>query len=230
MRHSIYSVFFEQAASLEAEERYDAALALYYQVHRWAPHDAELWLRMGVLSFLTTDAAWLKRVGLDATHLADMGAVNSDVYLSRAVELAPDWPPGRFWRGWVRHRVFGDTPGALADLTHCIAHQPRLAYAHAALARVAMQGEPRDSAKAVAALLQATAALPESPRLHYDLGACLAATDDLDGARAAFRRAMSAPGLGAPDGVGARHLADEFHATPESITALVRRYYSDVLA
>ena len=58
MRHSIHSVFYDQAEAHEAAGRYPEALALYYQVHRWAPDDPDLWLRLGVLSFLTTDADW----------------------------------------------------------------------------------------------------------------------------------------------------------------------------
>lgn len=229
MRHSLHSVFFDQAASHEAAGRYEAALALYYQAHRWAPLDPELWLRLGVLSFLTTDPAWLAHTGQEASHRGDMGAVNADVYLSRAVELAPDWAPGRFWRGWVRHRLFQDAPGARADLAGAIAAAPQLAYAHAALARVTIANDPADARVAAAALERAIAALPESPRLHYDLGACLARLDDRDGARSAFRRAMNAPGLAAPEGVGGRHLAETFHADPESIAGLVQRYYADIL-
>jgi Flp pilus assembly protein TadD len=229
VRHSLHSVFFDQAVSHEAAERYEAALALYYQAHRWAPHDPELWLRLGVLSFLTTDPIWLATTGQEASHLADMGAVNADVYLSRAVELAPDWAPGRFWRGWVRHRLFQDADGARADLAVAVDAAPQLAYAHAALARVAIADDPADAPGAVSALERAIAALPESPRLHYDLGACLARLDDRDGARQAFRRAMNARGLAAPEGVGARHLAETFHADAESIATLVRRFYADIL-
>jgi tetratricopeptide (TPR) repeat protein len=229
VRHSLHSVFFDQAATHEAAGRYEAALALYYQAHRFAPHDPELWLRLGVLSFLTTDPAWLAVTGQEATHRGDMGAVNADVYLSRAVELAPDWAPGRFWRGWVRHRLFQDTQGARADLAQAIASAPRLAYAHAALARVAIADEPADAREAAASLERAIAALPESPRLHYDLGTCLARLDDRDGARQAFRRAMNAPGLSAPEGVGAGHLAATFHADADAIATLVQRYYADIL-
>jgi hypothetical protein len=71
MRHSVHSIFFDQADAHEAAERWHKALELLYQVQRWAPEDPSLWRRMGVLSFLTADRDWLERVGLEGTHHGD---------------------------------------------------------------------------------------------------------------------------------------------------------------
>jgi Flp pilus assembly protein TadD len=229
MRHSIHSVFYDQAEAHEAAGRYQDALALYYQVHRWANADADLWLRLGVLSFLTTDAGWLRESGLEGSHVGDMGAVNADVYLARAVELAPDAAQARFWRGWVRHRLFGDTDGALADLGAAVRLRPQSPYAHAALGRIELAREDGDAQVAAERLRQALAVLPESGRLHYDLGACLARQEQADAARQAFRQAVACGALAAPTGVGGRHLGSEFHAEPAAIATLVQRYYADIM-
>ncbi|MFN3430558.1 MAG: tetratricopeptide repeat protein [Candidatus Sericytochromatia bacterium] len=229
MRHSIHSVFYDQAEAHEAGGRYEDALALYYQVHRWASADADLWLRMGVLSFLTTDAGWLQARGLDGSHVGDMGAVNADVYLSRAVELAPDHAPARFWRGWVRHRLFGDTEGAVTDLAVAVRERPQFAYAQAALGRIELRREGGEAGVAAERLKLAIASLPESGRLHYDMGACLARLEQRDAAREAFRQAVRCGGLAVPTGVGGRHLGEEFHAAPGAIAELVQRYYADIV-
>ena len=113
MRHSIHSIFFDQAAEHEAHERYDEALNLLYQVHRWAAEDPELWLRMGVLSFLMTDRGWLARVGKTDAHLADMGTVNARLYLAEA-RARGEGPRFAFWEGWVRHALYQDAAGAPA--------------------------------------------------------------------------------------------------------------------
>lgn len=229
MRHSLYAVFYDQAEAHEAAGRYEDALALYYQAHRWAPADAGLWLRLGVLSFLMTDAEWLRRAGHEGTHMADMGALNADVYLERAARLDPDLAQARFWRGWVRLRLFADEAGAQSELEAALERSPRLAYAHAAMARLELARDDGDPAAAVPMLERAIAALPESPRLHYDLGACHARLEQADAARAAFRRAMNAGVLAVPAGPGGRHLADEFHGEPMAIAGLVMRFYSDMM-
>lgn len=229
MRHSLHSVFYDQAEAHEAAGRYEDALALYYQAHRWAPTDAGLWLRLGVLSFLMTDMEWLRRTGREGTHLADMGALNADVYLERASWLEPGSAQVRFWRGWVRMRLFADEAGARAELETALEHAPRLAYAHAALARLELSRDDADPARAVPMFERAIAALPESPRLHYDLGACHARLEHTDAARVAFHNAMNAGVLAVPAGPGGRHLADEFHGEPLAIAERVMRYYSDIM-
>lgn len=229
MRHSIYSIFFDQAAAHEAAERYDEALALLYQVHRWAPEDPELWLRMGVLSFLMTDRDWLVRVGKLETHLADMGAVNASLYLERARALGPSDPRYAFWLGWVRHRLYQDPQGARAALERALELDPRHPYAHAALARIEMATAAEGyEGRAIAHLEAAVGRLPESARFHYDLGACLAGVDRLAEARAAFARARACAALPlAADAMG-RFLAAEFHADGATVGALADRLYPHI--
>lgn len=225
MRHSVYSIFFDQAAAHEAAERYDEALYLLYQVHRWAPEDAGLWLRMGVLSFLMTDRGWLTRSGKVDGYLADMGAVNARVYIERACSLAPDDPQMAFWLGWVRHALYQDTEGAREALTRAIA-LGAYPYAHAALARVAMaEAAPGYEEVALGELGRAIALLPESARFHYDQGACLAGLGREPEARAAFARGSACPALPAVPGAMGRYLNDEFHADGPAITALVETLY-----
>lgn len=226
MRHSVHSIFYDQAADHEAAERYDEALTMLYQVHRWVPQDPDLWLRMGVLSFLVTDRAWLERHDKAGTPLADMGAVNADLYLGRACELAPERAMAHFWRGWVRHALYQDGAGAREHLERALACEPGLPYAHAALARLALTEAPE---RAEAHVREAIARLPESARFHYDLGTCLARQDRRAEARAAFLAAMAAPELPPAEGALGRYLAGEFHATAEETGAWARRFYSDVL-
>jgi hypothetical protein len=116
LRHSVHSIFFDQADAHEAAGCYDQALALLYQVHRWSPDDPALWLRMGILSFRIADRAWLVAAGLDGSYHGDMGAINADVYCKQAAELAPDDPRGPFWRGWTRWLRFQDPCTAKALL------------------------------------------------------------------------------------------------------------------
>src|SRR3989338_4198379 len=134
MRHSVHSIFFDQADAHEAGERWHQALELLYQVQRWAPEDPALWLRMGVLSFLMADRAWLERAGLAGSHLGDMGAINADVYLERAANLAPQDPQAPFWRGWARLKLYQDVAGARALLATSVRRDANWPYAHAALA------------------------------------------------------------------------------------------------
>ncbi|HEY9723242.1 MAG TPA: tetratricopeptide repeat protein, partial [Oscillatoriaceae cyanobacterium] len=199
MRHSIHSLFYDQASAHEAEERYDAAIALYYQVHRWAPEDPDLWLRLGVLSFLMSDRDWLEKRELVGSHLADMGFVNAELYLARAAALAPHEARYAFWHGWVRHALYQDAEGAQAELSRALALDSHHPYAHAALARMAIVRE--DFATALEHLAPAIAALPESARLHYDTGACLVRCGAEAAARAAFTRALACESL--PLGEGA---------------------------
>lgn len=229
MRHSLHSIFIDQAGEKEAAERYDQALELLYQVHRWAPEAPELWLRMGVLSFLLTDRSWLSRYGKEATALGDMGAVNARLYLARAVELAPGSAQARFWYGWIRHALYQDPAGARAELAAALAIEPEHPYAHAAIARIEQaEAAPGYHERAVAHLARAIARLPESARFHYDMGACLAGLGDRDGARRSFERAMAARALPVgPLGMD-RHLAGEFHADAAAITGLVERLYRDL--
>ncbi|MFP5502790.1 MAG: hypothetical protein ACLGIN_09895 [Candidatus Sericytochromatia bacterium] len=226
MRHSLHSIFIDQAGEKEAIERYDEALELLYQVHRWAPEAPELWLRMGALSFLLTDRGWLRRHGLEATALGDMGAVNARLYLARAVELAPGSAQARFWLGWVRHALYQDAAGAKEALAAALAIEAEHPYAHAAIARIEQaEAAPGYHERAVAHLTRAIARLPESARFHYDLGACLAGLGDETGARRSFSRAMATGALRVgPLGMD-RYLEGEFHADGETVGALVTRLY-----
>lgn len=231
MRHSVYSIFFDQAAAHEAAERYDEALSLLYQVHRWAPEDPELWLRLGVLSFLMTDRGWLARSGKAATHLADMGAVNARLYLERAAALGPTEPRLAFWQGWVAHALYQDMAAARAALGRALELDPRYPYAHAGLARVEVaEAAAGYEGRAIAHLEAATDRLPESARFQYDLGACLAGLGDGAAAHAAFERARACPALPlAADAIG-RYLSSEFHADGPTVGALVDRLYPQIAA
>lgn len=224
MRHSIHSIFFDQVAVHEAAERYDEALNLMYQVHRWAPEDPDLWLRMGVLSFLMTDRAWLKRAGKEDSHLADQGAVNAELYLEKAVALSRRGARLTFWLGWVRHKLYQQDERAREALAEAAATDHP--YAHAALARLELAaGTPGYAERALAHLDAAIAVLPESARFHYDRGACLAGLGRDAEAREAFTHARQCPGLaGAPDAAG-RYLAAEFQADGAAVGALIERLY-----
>lgn len=230
MRHSVHSIFIDQALSHEEGERFDQALALLYQVHRWAPHDPNLWERMGVLSFLLTDREWLRRSGKDASHLADMGAVNAALYLDRAVALDDENPRRHFWQGWVRHVLYQDPEGARAALARAIALDARHPYAHAALGRMEMHiGERGYEGRAIAHLDQAIERLPEAARFHYDMGACLAGLEDRSAAREAFERALACRPLPGGDGATGAYLAREFHGDGKTLKGTIETLYGDVM-
>lgn len=230
MRHSVHSIFFDQADAHEADERWHKALELLWQVQRWAPEDPALWLRMGVLSFLTADRDWLVRVGLEGTHHGDMGAINADVYLERAAALGPADPRAPFWRGWARLKLYQDFEAARAFLGEATRRDAAWPYAHAALARVELAAaEPGYEARAIAHLHAALARLPESPRFHYDLGACHAGLGDTPRARAAFAAALAGPVLPAAEGAAGRYLAREFHSDPDALRPLIARLYDHML-
>lgn len=230
MRHSVHSIFFDQADAHEAADRWHKALELLYQVQRWIPEDPALWLRMGVLSYLAADRDWLERAGLEGTHYGDMGAINADVYLERAAALGPTDPRGPFWRGWTRLRRYQDVPTARAQLLEAVRRDPAWPYAHAALARVELaEAAPGYERRAIAHLEAALARLPESPRFHYDLGACHAGLGDVPRAREAFARALASPVLLAPEGCAGRELAREFHSDPDALRPLIARLYDHML-
>lgn len=224
MRHSIHSIFFDQVAAHEEGERYDEALVLMYQVHRWAPQDPDLWLRMGVLSFLLTDRAWLKRSGKEDGHLADMGAVNAELYLDRALSLAPGSSRALFWAGWVRQALY-QRPDEARHLLKAAAAQEH-PYALAGLARIEVAlAAPGYGERAIAHLQAALGRLPESARFHYDLGALLEGLGRSEQASAAFARARACPRLPAAPGAEGRYLANQFHADGEAVGELIDRLY-----
>ena len=230
MRHSVHSIFFDQADAHEAAERWDKALELLYQVQRWAPEDPALWLRMGVLSYLMADRDWLVAKGLEGSHLGDMGAINADVDLGRAAELAPAYPRAPFWRGWARHRLHNAPAGPRGPLREAVRRDAAWPYAHAALARVELaEAAPGYEKRAIAHLEAAVARLPESPRFHYDLGACHAGLGDAPAARQAFARALASPVLPAPAGAAGQHLAAEFHSHPDALRPLIARLYDHMI-
>ena len=230
MRHSVHSIFFDQADAHEAAERWHKALELLYQVHRWAAEDPALWRRMGLLSFLMADREWLERAALEGTHVGDMGAINADLYLARAAELAPADPRGPFWRGWVRHQLYQDPAGAKAHLAEAVRRDPAWPYAHAALARVEVaEAEAGYALRALAHVEAALARLPESARFHYDMGACLAGLGEDDAAREAFERALAMPALPVSAGTEGRVLAASFHGDGEALRPLVTRLYAGIL-
>ncbi|MDB5099562.1 MAG: hypothetical protein JWM80_3983 [Cyanobacteria bacterium RYN_339] len=208
----------------EAAERYDDALNLLYQVHRWAPEDPDLWLRMGVLSFLMTDRAWLKRVGKEDAHLADQGAVNAELYLDKAAALSGQGARYVFWAGWVRHKLYQQDERARVSLEEAAA--TGYPYARAALARLELAlATPGYAERALAHLDAAIAVLPESARFHYDRGACLAGLGRDMEAREAFGHARACPALPpTPDAAG-RYLAAEFQADGEAVGILIDRLY-----
>lgn len=230
MRHSVHSIFFDQADAHEANDRWHRALELLYQVQRWIPEDPSLWLRMGVLSFLMADRDWLERSGLASSHHGDMGAINADVYLERAANLAPQDPRGPFWRGWVRLKLYQDPASARTLLAEATRRDAGWPYAHAALARAELaEAAPGYEARAIGHLEAAIARLPESARFHYDLGACHAGLGDVPRARAAFATSLASPVLPVPEGVAGRHLAQEFHSDPDALRPLIARLYDHML-
>lgn len=197
---------------------------MLYQVHRWAPGDAVLWQRMGVLSFLMTDRDWLKRGGKEASHLADMGAVNAELYLGRAVALDPGDPQRHFWLGWVRHALYQNALSARGALAEALVLDPRHPYALAALARIEVaEALAGYEARAIALLEKASARLPESARFHYDMGACLAGLGYNEEAKQAFARAVASPALPPGEGAMGRYVAQHFHADPASLRPLIER-------
>ncbi|MEB3198369.1 MAG: hypothetical protein VKP62_14310 [Candidatus Sericytochromatia bacterium] len=230
MRHSVYSIFFERADALEQDRRWDEALNWLYQAHRWVSNDPQYWLRLGVLSFRLTDRPWLEGRQLSGSHLADMGALNAEVYLERAERLDPSLPEPAFWRAWVRHRLLGEREAACRQWLELAERHPHWPYAPAALARLELVEAERGYAqRAREHLRQAIRRLPESPRLHYDLGAALVACEEIEPAREAFRQALSCPPMAWPQATSARLLAEEFHGTREALQDLIARYYAPML-
>jgi tetratricopeptide (TPR) repeat protein len=193
-----------------------------YQVHRWAPEDPDLWLRMGVLSFLMTDRAWLKRVGLEDGHQADQGAVNAELYLAKAVALSGRGARYLFWAGWVAHKLYQRDERTLLGEAAATGYP----YAHAALARLELAAAtPGYAERALQHLDAAIAVLPESARFHYDRGACLAGLGREAEAVEAFRRARGCPALSAAPDAAGRYLAAEFQADGTTVGDLAERLY-----
>ncbi|MEB3329602.1 MAG: hypothetical protein VKQ33_10255 [Candidatus Sericytochromatia bacterium] len=230
MRHSVYSIFFEQADGREATAHWSEALALLYQAQRWAHEDASYWIRLGLVSLRMAEPAWLGAEGLLGTHTGDMAALNAELYLERAARLAPGDPAPAFWRAWTMHRTGRATAAVRQALDEALARNPRWPYALALLGRLELaEREPGHAARAQEAATAACQALPESPRLHYDLGAALAAVGDARGARAAFHRAVTLAPLTRPPGVAGGWLDEAFHGQPGQLRAWVEAYYGEVL-
>lgn len=222
MRHSVYSLFFDQAATHEAAERHHLALELLYQVHRWAPQDASLWQRMGVLCLWLTDRAWLRRQELEAEAWADMGAVNARLYLQEAVRLEPERAERHFWLGHAWLTLYQGPAEARASFEAVLRLEPGHPFAKAGLARalLAAHGAPQE---ALPLLEAASANLPEAPRLRYDLGAMMAGLGDLAGAKACFT--ALAPGPQRPEDATGALLHDHYLGEAEALRALARTYY-----
>lgn len=228
MRHSVYSLFFDQADAHEAAERYHEALDLLYQVHRWAPRDAALWQRLGVLCLWLTDRAWLKRSGLEGTSWADMGAVNARLYLQEAVACESDRAERHFWLGQAHLAFYQEPVKAQANFEAALALEPRHPFALAGLARalLAADAPPQEAVKHLEAACQA---LPEAPRIRYDLGAMKAGLGDLAGAKACFE-GLSQSGPAAPqDAVGAL-LHQHYLGDAAELAGIARTYYPGLSA
>jgi tetratricopeptide (TPR) repeat protein len=231
MRHSVHSIFFEQADGHEAAARWDQALALLYQAQRWAHTDAAYWTRLGLLSLRMAEPTWLNAQGLIGTHTGDMAALNAELYLERAARLAPGDPAPAFWQAWVLHRTGREAATVRQALDEALARNPRWPYALALRGRQELaEREPGYAARACEAAAAAVEALPESPRLHYDLGAAQAAAGDAHAARAAFCRAVALPPLPQQTGTAAGWLDEAFHGQPGQLRAWVEAYYGELFA
>lgn len=231
MRHSVHSIFYDQAEAHETAQRYDQALELLYQLHRWVPEDPHYWLRLGLLCLRMTDRAWLTAHGREGSHWGDMAALNADVYLERAAQLTETDPQPLLWRAWLQQHRLGNLPMAETLLKSACVLAPDWPYAHAARARLEMaRAEAGYAERALFLLNQAIAILPESPRLHYDRGAALVACGALPEARDAFLSALKAPPLQASRGLAGTWLADEFHGQTAIIEGMIDRYYPEVLS
>jgi tetratricopeptide (TPR) repeat protein len=230
MRHSVHSIFYDQAEAHEAADRYDQALELLYQLHRWVPEDPQYWLRLGLLSLRMTDPTWLRAQGREGSHWGDMALVNADVYLERAIALAPGDPQPLLWRAWLQQHRQGNMPVAESLLNRARAMSPDWPYSLMALARLEMaRAEAGYGSRAVAHLQAAFAILPESPRLHYDRGAAFVACDALPEAREAFQRALKTPALQGGPGLAGTWLAEEFHGDPVQVQGLINQYYASLV-
>lgn len=230
MRHSVHSIFYDQAEAHEAAQRYDQALEWLYQLHRWVPDDPHYWLRLGLLCLRMTAGTWLATHGRDASHWGDMAALNADVYLERASQLAPTDPQPLLWRAWLQQHRLGNMVAAEALLQTARTRAPDWPYAPAALARLEIaRADAGYAQRALSWLNEAIAILPESPRLHYDRGAALVACNAPFDARAAFELALKTPALQAQPGLAGTLLAEEFHGQTEAITGWINSYYAEFL-
>jgi tetratricopeptide (TPR) repeat protein len=230
MRHSVHSIFYDQAEAHEEAGRYDQALELLYQLHRWVPDDPQYWLRLGLLSLRMTDPAWLRTRGREGSHWGDMALVNADVYLERAQVLTADDPQPLLWRAWLQQYRLGNLPLAEGLLNQARVLSPDWPYSLMALARLEMaRAEAGYGARAAAYLQAAIAILPESPRLHYDYGAANMACEALPKAREAFQRALKTPALQGGPGLAGSWLAEEFHGDPAQVRSLINQYYACLL-
>jgi tetratricopeptide (TPR) repeat protein len=229
MRHSVHSIFFEQADAHEAAGRWDQALALLYQAQRWAHPDAAYWVRLGLVSLRLAEPAWLQAAGLDASHVGDMAALNAELYLERASRLAPSDAAPPFWQAWAMHHT-GREPAAVREALHeALTRDARWPYALALLGRLELaERSPGFPPRARRALEGACEALPESPRLQYDLGAARAADGDVRGACEALGRAMTLPPLPGPPGTAGGWLAEAFHGQPAVLRGWVETYFADL--
>lgn len=230
MRHSVHSIFYDQADAHEAAGDWDRALELLYQAHRWTPDDPALWLRLGLLSLRMADRAWLESRGLAGSHVGDRAALDAEVYLERASRLAATEAPPPFWRAWALFLTRADRAPVRAMLDEAERRNPRWPYTGVLRARLALADrEPGYPSDALTALRGPLALLPESPRFQYDWGAALAAAGDPKAAFAAFSRAVSLPPLPPGQGTAGAWLDEAFHGQPAQLRTWVETYFADVL-
>ncbi len=226
MRHSIYSVIFEQADELEADERYQDALHLLYQGVRWADADAVWWERLSILSFVMAGTDWPSRKNLAHTHLADMGYVNTLPYLSQALLLVPDCARLHFFRGWFHFKLKDDRDVARQALAKALCLEPEHPYAWAALARLEMTGQENGyEQRALDHLARASASLPESARFFYEQGALLMGLGEYERAEEYFLCACTRQGLTVPKTAVGRYLSAEFHGNAHQVRDWITQYY-----
>ncbi|MEB3283849.1 MAG: tetratricopeptide repeat protein [Candidatus Sericytochromatia bacterium] len=229
MRHSVHSIFYDQAEAHEAAGRYDSALELLYQLHRWVPDDPNYWLRLGLLSLQMTAPGWLREHGRDSSHVGDMALLNADVYLERAASLGVSDPTPLLWRAWLHQQRLGNFTLAESLLGSALKRNPRWPYALAALGRLELaRAEPGYPLRALRWLNEAAHVLPESARLHYDRGVALVACENFFDAREAFQTAVRTPSLSASRDLLTTMLTEEFHGHAPHLRELVARYYPSV--
>jgi predicted O-linked N-acetylglucosamine transferase (SPINDLY family) len=193
----------EDAVALHRAGRLPEAGAIYEEILRIEPRNADVWQFLGLIALSQNDlpAAVEKirhavalnpqagvyhfNLGLVLRRLSDVaGAIAS---YRRAVELAPGLAEAHTNLGNCL-RESGDTEGAVAACRRATVLRPTYADAHVNLG-VALQESGRTD-EAVAAYRRALAIKPDFAEAHYNLGLALLQQGKVDEAAGEFRSAI----------------------------------------